>query len=847
MDGVTLRLHSSNGCVSLDTAFTADLEEHSDVAVTYKDTAEGKASEQRSKKLYAILSGIFRNRPLRLLRQVADNNGLEVWRQLHSLYTPKTKVRSMAISGTIMSFPAFSKERTLLEQIQVLERLGDEYQKTTGANISEDILQTILVRSLPKAVQQHIQLGMTNTTSYQEVRERVVAYEKVSSTWSKDRILMECGAGSLGAVTSYAAGSDTGPSPMEVNLLQKGKGKKGKNAGKGKGQDSGKGKSSYGKGKGKGQDSGKGKGPNKGGGKAQSKGNVAGQTKQKLDANICAYCGKHGHWQRDCYKKKADQQAQQGQVRVVGEAVDNKQDTAHSTASFSTGSGSQAVRLVSVRASDHHVGHFEDLTVHSLPTSPSSSHGVRVLREIKRFDMSVSDGDGGWTLSPDCEFHLRAVSNTVNFDAVLEDCDIILDSGADTSALALKFASVGIEGPAPTTSYVDAQGAPLDVRSTRLADVRFGDVIFRERFIVSDITCPLLSLGAVLRSGWNIMHVDGNPCLVKDDRKIDVLFRNNSLRARGQIAVLSQFEPNVSIQPAVRVLQLGMVLRCLVPGWNRINPHLYAIKTVRPTHVDTTLCPSDELMWLRSTLVFRDGNGWEVDEFCEPIADMRHNLEEEFFHPESVVEVITLAHKYAMQDEHLGFFMYNRSTAGLDAAQADAQSDGGYSASVAPDPMPDEAPANKDCAEPLEEDRVVPFSEDSETVMVDGILMSTGCTLKVLRAGCSSLGLSGRGGKSKCLKRMVEHVRAQTLLAAHGAEIKMRNELERAPVAQSKPEEPSQQEVENHGLTHEPFRAWCPLCVQYRAKQDPHRPSTHESSGHSVLSMDFWFLQSRGR
>ena len=215
----------------------------------------------------------------------------------------------------------------------------------------------------------------------------MISYERVSSAWTKERILMECGAGSLGAVTSYASGDDTGSGPMEVNLLQKGKGKKGKNASKGKGQDSGKGKSSYGKGKGKGQDSGKGKGPSKGGGKAQSKGNAAGQTKQKLDANICAYCGKHGHWQRDCYKKKADQQAQQGQVRVVGEAVDNKQDTAHSTASFSTGSGSQAVRLVSVRAPDHHVGHFEDLTVHSLPTSPSSSHGVRVLREIKRFDM----------------------------------------------------------------------------------------------------------------------------------------------------------------------------------------------------------------------------------------------------------------------------------------------------------------------------------------------------------------------------------------------------------------------------------------------------------------------------
>ena len=44
---------------------------------------------------------------------------------------------------------------------------------------------------------------------------------------------------------------------------------------------------------------------------------------------------------------------------------------------------------------------------------------------------------------------------------------IILDSGADTSALPLKFASVCVEGPAPETCYVDAQGTPLDVKSTR--------------------------------------------------------------------------------------------------------------------------------------------------------------------------------------------------------------------------------------------------------------------------------------------------------------------------------------------------------------------------------------------
>ena len=78
----------------------------------------------------------------------------------------------------------------------------------------------------------------------------------------------------------------------------------------------------------------------------------------------------------------------------------------------------------------------------------------------------------------------------------------------------------------------------------------------------------------------------------------------------------------------MRVVQLGMVLRCWVPGWNRINPHLFATKTTAPKLVDTNLCLADELMWLRTTLVFRELGGWDVVERCEPIADMGHNLEE---------------------------------------------------------------------------------------------------------------------------------------------------------------------------------------------------------------------------
>ena len=314
-------------------------------------------------------------------------------------------------------------------------------------------------------------------------------------------------------------------------------------------------------------------------------------------------------------------------------------------------------------------------------------------------------------------------------------CDVILDSGADTSVLPLKYGHVGIEGLAVDTCYVDAQGVPLTVQSTRLANVQFGDVTFKERFIVSDVTCPLLSLGNVLRAGWSIMHIDGTPHLVKNDLKIAVTLRNNPLCARGRISMVSQQDPQ-HVQPGVRAFHLGVVLRCLTHGWNGINPHLFAIRTVRPQDVNTTLCRSDELMWLRPTLVFREGSGWEIDEYCEAIP--RPNTTWRILFPDTVVEGITLAHKYAMEYEQLGFFMPDPSIA--NPANFEADDGTHYEPCIGPDVEPVEAPVSKENGEPLVEDRVVPYTSDEGTVVVDGMTMTLGCTLKVIRAGCSILG-----------------------------------------------------------------------------------------------------------
>ena len=88
---------------------------------------------------------------------------------------------------------------------------------------------------------------------------------------------------------------------------------------------------------------------------------------------------------------------------------------------------------------------------------------------------------------------------------------------------------------------------------------------------------------------------------------------------------------------------------------------------------------------------------------------------------------------------------------------------------------------------------------------------------------------------------MLDRIQAQTLIAAHGAEVRLKSEAEREAGAQRVPVQPSQMERDNHALTHEPFQPWCELCVMYRSRQDAHPPSTHEHAGHSVISFDFGY------
>ena len=389
--------------------------------------AEPNDVQERCKQLFNILTGILRGKPLRLLHQTSERNGFEVWRKLVQLFSPKTKSRSISLLVALMNIPAFSlKDKTLMDQILGLERLRTEYMRSSGIDVADDLMLSILAKSLSKALQTHIQLQMTERSTYAQVREFVLS-----------RIQNELG---ILPSSSTVSSAYDGPAPMEIDRFEKGK--KGKGKGKQKSKDS-----SFSKRKTKGKfDKRKGK----------SKQDVS-KPRAATSSDQCLHCGKYGHFKRDCWKLhgKPTNAKNVNQVERTQNAGNSSSGISSNAASTNMTSATGSVRLLSP-----YVGPI----IEELPTSDeldfltmhesSGNCNVVSCAEISHaddldhveeaymcacthFNMSCTDDDGIWTfcgsycidLSPDSHSSLdciRAVGNVT--DGRVE---VVIDSGAD--------------------------------------------------------------------------------------------------------------------------------------------------------------------------------------------------------------------------------------------------------------------------------------------------------------------------------------------------------------------------------------------------------------------------------
>ena len=150
-------------------------------------------------------------------------------------------------------------------------------------------------------------------------------------------------------------------------------------------------------------------------------------------------------------------------------------------------------------------------------------------------------------------------------------------------------------------------------------------------------------------------------------------------------------------------------------------------------------------------------------------------------------------------------------------------------------PGPFEAPVAPD--EPADSGDVVIGPDE---VVLDGTRIDS-TSLKVLRTACRSLGISRHGSRAQLFKRLVYYLKHQEMLAAHSVKHNLSKELQRPVNQPGIPDQPTEQEVQEHNTTHIPFKPWCELCIAHKGRQDKHHLESHSASTFSVVSFDFGY------
>ena len=401
---------------------------------------------QRGVLLYSVLAGLLHEKGKQVLKSVEPQNGYEGYRRLRADLEPSSRTRILALLQTLNAWPSFDARQGIMPQVMKLESAVKEYEQLSGTAMDPNLKLATLLRCLTGQLRQHTNLIVSDSSSYTDVRNLIMRWDSSQTKWHQPLLKSF-------EINSPADHND----PMDIDRVYgKGHGKKGK----GKHE---KGKSKFAGAKGRGN-KGKSKSDSKGygnkgkTGKGKQFSSYSGkgygdpqreQQQKRADQNACLYCGKHGHWKRECWQFQQDKQSgtirrtdeqplQQSDFQTAAEPPRNvpsgsQTPSVQSGATFKTAS---SVRRVSVapafsiaddlRPFDVHIYSMEEFDsetgsvcmITACGGEPVMSESIRSCVDLCECigsvfsrnsfhdydvfpicDMSATDDDGHWTYS----------------------------------------------------------------------------------------------------------------------------------------------------------------------------------------------------------------------------------------------------------------------------------------------------------------------------------------------------------------------------------------------------------------------------------------------------------------
>ena len=90
----------------------------------------------------------------------------------------------------------------------------------------------------------------------------------------------------------------------------------------------------------------------------------------------------------------------------------------------------------------------------------------------------------------------------------------------------------------------------------------------------------------------------------------------------------------------------------------------------------------------------------------------------------------------------------------------------------------------------------------------------------------------------------VGEVNPGTVERSKDAEKVVAKDVDRKPKAVTNPKLPSQAEIDEHNLTHSPYRNWCAICVKAWGQEDHHRTDKSKvDSEVPIVDMDYGYMK----